>query len=125
MEEKTGKSKKPVLKRKHFILALIAVCAIAVIAEGVLLAVTFSKKKKDKKQDEMRPTVESSEVPEGKQLVWRIAKDTWTNIEGDTSETLYCYDNLGRVVQIETRQMDERGAVEGLLFTDTSMRAGA
>jgi hypothetical protein len=125
MEEKTEKSKKPVLKRKHFILALIAVCAIAVIAEGVLLAVTFSKKKKDKKQDEMRPTVESSEVPEGKQLVWRIAKDTWTNIEGDTSETLYCYDNLGRVVQIETRQMDERGAVEGLLFTDTSMRAGA
>ena len=115
MEEKTGKSKKPVLKRKHFILALIAVCAIAVIAEGVLLVVTFSKKKKDKKQDEMRPTVESSEVPEGKQLVWRIAKDTWTNIEGDTSETLYCYDDLGRVVQIETRQMDERGAVEGVV----------
>ena len=107
MEEKTGKSKKPVLKRKHFILALIAVCAIAVIAEGVLLAVTFSKKK-GKKSDDKKSAVEIPEVPEGMKLVWRVAKMVESYSESSDSsgmvhETRYSYDELGRLSSRETK----------------------
>ena len=107
MEEKTGKSKKPVLKRKHFILALIAVCAIAVIAEGVLLAVTFSKKK-GKKSDDKKSAVEIPEVPDGMKLVWRVAKMVesypgGSDSSGTVHETRYSYDELGRLSSRETK----------------------
>ena len=109
MEEKTGKSKKPVLKRKHFILALIAVCAIAVIAEGVLLAVTFSKKK-GKKSDDKKSAVEIPEVPDGMKLVWRVAKMVESYSESSDSsgmvhETRYSYDELGRLSSRETKSL--------------------
>ena len=107
MSGKTEKTKKPVLKRKHFILALIAVCAIAVIAEGVLLAVTFSKKK-GKKSDDKKSAVEIPEVPEGMKLVWRVAKMVESYPEssdssGTVHETRYSYDELGRLISRETK----------------------
>ena len=44
MEEKGKKRQFRGFKRKHFIIGLLTVCAIAVIAEAVLLVHTFSKK---------------------------------------------------------------------------------
>ena len=109
MGEKAEKPKKPVLKRKHFILALIAVCAIAVITEGVLLAVTFSKKK-GKKSDDKKSAVEIPEVPDGMKLVWRVAKMVESYSESSDSsgmvhETRYSYDELGRLTSRETKSL--------------------
>ena len=54
MEEKGKKRQFRGFKRKHFIIGLLTVCAIAVIAEAVLLVHTFSKEKKNAKTPDKR-----------------------------------------------------------------------
>ena len=84
-QRENEKGKKPVLKRKHFVIALVAVCAIAVIAEGVLLAKTFGKK--DKNGDNQKNGKQDSvviEVPDGYQKVWKVTKEV---LYGSRTET--------------------------------------
>lgn len=116
MEEKTGKPKKPVLKRKHFILALIAVCAIAVIAEGVLLAVTFSGRNRAK-NGKVTPTV--AVVPEGYQKVWKVTKETYYKTYYNGNEEIestcsYEYDEAGRIKKCKQSNYEDDGSPDDL-----------
>ena len=52
------------LKKKHFIILIVSLCAVALIAEGILLAHTFADKEdKDKKTSKATatPTIDSEE----------------------------------------------------------------
>ena len=112
MEEKTGKSKKPVLKRKHFIIALIAVCAIAVIAEGVLLVHTFSGRNRTK-NGKVTPTV--AVVPEGYQKVWKVTKETYYNGNKEVKTTCsYEYDEAGRIKKCKQGILEDVGSSDDL-----------
>ena len=107
-QRENEKGKKPVLKRKHFILALIAVCAIAVIAEGVLLAKTFGKK--DKNGDNQKNGKQDSvviEVPDGYQKVWKVTKEVLYGSRTETqAETVFEYDELGRLKTMKSSYED-------------------
>ena len=112
MEEKTGKSKKPVLKRKHFIIALIAVCAIAVIAEGVLLVHTFSGRNRTK-NGKVTPTV--AVVPEGYQKVWKVTGETYYNGNEEVETTCsYEYDEAGRIKKCKQGIFEDVGSSDDL-----------
>ena len=98
-QRETKKGRKPVLKRKHFIIALVAVCAIALIAEGVLLAHTF--RKKSKSGDTQKNGNQNSaviEVPDGYQKVWKVTGRTWYGSYTEEEEkTVFEYDEFGRL----------------------------
>ncbi len=112
MEEKTGKSKKPVLKRKHFILAMIAVCASAVIAEGVLLVHTFSGRNRTK-NGKVTPTV--AVVPEGYQKVWKVTGETYYNGNEEVESTCsYEYDEAGRIKKCKQGIFEDVGSSDDL-----------
>ena len=111
----TGKKKNAItLRRKQFLIALGAVCLIAIIAEAVLLIHTFSKKK-DKKQTEITPTeqgklvdnvtptpspVTTPELEPAFTQVWRLASEKTTYSNGNVSNFWsYEYDELGREIK--------------------------
>lgn len=92
------------LKRKHFIIALLSLCGALVIAEAVLLAVTFSKKKSPKKTGGNEPSVtgEAGEQTEHekKEYVWRPVKYRETLYGHLTEDLTIEYDNQGRIKHI-------------------------
>ncbi|MCR5466175.1 MAG: hypothetical protein K6F11_04970 [Lachnospiraceae bacterium] len=107
MEEKGKKRQFRGFKRKHFIIGLLTVCAIAVIAEAVLLIHTFSKKKSPEKGSEKVPkntaqaTVTGEAAPSGKR-VWKAVEVT-ESLEGVVNEeATFLYDETGRVVGVES-----------------------
>lgn len=103
MEEKGKKRQFRGFKRKHFIIGLLTVCAIAVIAEAVLLVHTFSKKKSTKKapKNTGEPTLTAKAEPVGK-VLWKAVEVT-DYLEGVVNdETTFLYDETGRVVGVES-----------------------
>lgn len=128
----TGKKKNAiVLRRRQFLLALAAVCLIAVIAEAVLLIRTFSKKK-DKSPAEATPTevprvadqttVTPSPIPiyDSEPVyteVWRLAKEKTVYSDGTLSNCVsYEYDELGRESKRIIYGSDCTTARETILF---------
>ena len=109
----TGKKKSGIaLKRRQFLLALAAVCLIAVIAEAVLLIRTFSKKNNKKTAEitpteipkvAQKPTDTPSPTPELEPAfttVWRLAKEKTTYSDGTLSNCYsYEYDDQGREIK--------------------------
>ena len=94
------------LTRKHFIIGLLTVCAIAIIAEAVLLVHTFSKKKSPEKGSEKAPknttraTVTGEAAPSGKR-VWKAVEVT-EYLEGVVNEeATFLYDETGRITGLE------------------------
>lgn len=90
------------MKRKHFILMIIAICSVALIAEVVLLAGTLNKKKSkepEKGTEKVTATATPSptEVPTPVvtyQKVWKLAKESGS--EAWMRTTSYEYDDQGR-----------------------------
>ena len=95
MSSKKGRLSKE--SRKKIIIAFVAVCAIAVIAETVLLIKAFTKKKPKKQEEETQKTTVSptpSEKP-STHKEWRITKAVQTD-GTDGVERVYEYDSMGR-----------------------------
>ena len=104
--------KKSGLTRKHFIIGLLAVCAIAVIAEAVLLIHTFSKKKKEAKapdkkiegnagtETEKEPTATpDSEEGNNFRTEWKLISRRQSD-NGAENSFVYDYDEYGRQTRI-------------------------
>lgn len=81
------------LKRKQFIVLILSVCILALMAEGVLLARTFSSK--DKKGKTSKPTPEPTREP--------VSSVMWVPVSH------VCYDETGLLVYGETYEYDEKG----------------
>ena len=81
------------LKRKQFIVLILSVCILALMAEGVLLAHTFSSK--DKKGKTSKPTPEPTREP--------VSSVMWVPVSH------VCYDETGLFVYGETYEYDEKG----------------
>ncbi|MBO4484127.1 MAG: hypothetical protein J5738_01900 [Lachnospiraceae bacterium] len=109
----TGKKKNSItLRRKQFLIALGAVCLIAIIAEAVLLIHTFSKKK-DKKQTPVTPTQQGKLIDNvtptptptvglepAFTTVWRLASEKTTYSSGSMSNYVsYEYDERGTEIK--------------------------
>ena len=93
------------LKRKHFIIALLSLCGALVIAEVVLLTVTFSNKKSPKKNGKNESSVTgkagSQTGPEKEEeYVWRPVKYRETLYGHLTEDLTIEYDNQGRIKHI-------------------------
>ena len=92
------------MKRKHFILMIIAICSVALIAEIILLAGTLNKKKTkepekgtEKENVTATATPSPTEVPTPEvtyQKVWKLAKESGS--EAWMNTTYYEYDDQGR-----------------------------
>ena len=100
----TGK-KRLVVNRKTFIIAIIAVCVVLAVAEGLLLCKVFSKKKdndkKTQKQKEMQNETPTPTVPDVLNDVWKVSKVYIRHEDGEKTLYLeYEYDESGRKQRI-------------------------
>lgn len=111
-EKSEKKPKKLVLKRKHFIIALILVVAAVVITEGVLLVHTFSGRNRTK-NGKVTPTI--AVVPEGYQKVWKVTKETYYNGNEEVETTCsYEYDEAGRIKKCKQGIFEDVGSSDDL-----------
>lgn len=97
--------KRFVVNRKTFIIAIIAVCVVLAVAEGLLLSKVFSKKKdndkKTKKQNEMQNETPTPTVPDVLNDVWKVSKVYVRHEDGEKALYLeYEYDESGRKQRI-------------------------
>lgn len=95
----TGK-KKFMIKRKPFIITIVAVCVVLAIAEVLLLTKVFSGKKDDKKTDKQSNQQTGTPTPTEPEVmtdVWKVSK-MYVQYEGDEKKILreYEYDESGR-----------------------------
>ena len=100
----TGK-KRFVVNRKTFIIAIIAVCVVLAVAEGLLLSKVFSKKKdndkKTQKQKEIQNETPTPTVPDVLNDVWKVSKVYIRHEDGEKALYLeYEYDESGRKQRI-------------------------
>jgi len=111
-EKSEKKPKKLVLKRKHFIIALILVVAAVVITEGVLLVHTFSGRNRTE-NGKVTPTV--AVVPEGYQKVWKVTGETYYNGNEEVETTCsYEYDEAGRIKKCKQGIFEDVGSSDDL-----------
>ena len=107
------------MKRKHFILTVIAVCVVALIAEAVLLIKTFSKKdKKNPVENVISPTGEPDlpvlrEVRKVKKVSY---KEDWNNSSRLVFEE-FTYDEAGREIR-RVKYHDEEPYEEEITIYD-------
>ena len=93
------------LKKKQFIILIVSVCVVALIAEGILIAHTFSAgKEKDKHKPTPTPTKEPFSYG-----MWIPVSHTYLKEDGTVLEMeTYDYDNEGRVILVRCFDGEEQ-----------------
>ena len=111
------------MKRKHFILALVLVCSVALIAETVLLIKTFSKKdKKSPVENVTTPTGEPvTPVPVAGRKVKKISYETEAELSY-FSAMEFEYDEFGREIEARFYNKGELSKTEVTIYGKNGMR---
>ena len=110
------------MTRRKWIILIASVCAVALIAEAVLVIHMLSKKKESTKQtttkqNQMNNTglghFRSVEAPEGYHVVWRVTKSYEYLNDENPSYTVYEYDEFGR----ETKETEYNESGDEVIST--------
>ena len=111
------------MKRKHFILALVLVCSVALIAETVLLIKTFTKKdKKNPVENVTTPTGEPvTPVPVAGRKVKKISYETEAELSY-FSAMEFEYDEFGREIEARFYNKGELSKTEVTIYGKNGMR---
>lgn len=111
------------MKRKHFILTVIAVCVVALIAEAVLLIKTFSKKdKKNPVENVISPTGEPvTPIPVAGRKVKKVTYESESEF-GYFATMEFEYDEFGRETEARTYRKGELSKTEVTFYGKNGMR---
>ena len=110
------------MKRKHFILALVLVCSVALIAEAVLLIKTFTKKdKKNHVENVTTPTGEpGTPIPVAGRKVKKISYETESELSY-FSAMEFEYDEFGREIEARFYNKGELSKTEVTIYSKNGM----
>jgi len=111
------------LTRKNFIIGLLALCAIAIIAEAVLLVHTFSKKKSTKKapKNTGEPTLTAKAEPVGK-VLWKAVEYTETEGGEVSDHKVFLYDEQGRLIGTESEYGENNRAKTAVAYEKSGVK---